>query len=109
MPEKIRVLILKPGEEPKETWILPTHDVLCSIIGGELTTRNPINDGTVIISNAVVDIDEEPSRVLRNSRGQIVARFRGTIIVAGLYMEEHELDSLTDEEIRIITERLEKV
>ena len=109
MKEKVRVLVLSPGEEPKEKWILPTHEILCTIVGGEITTSNPLDDGTVIISSDTVDIDEEPSRVLRNSRGQIVARFRGTIIVAGLYMEQHELDSLTDAEIKYVKERLEKV
>ncbi len=108
MNKKIRVLIMRPGEDAKEMWIYPTHDVLTDLVGGEITMRNPMDDGTAIICKDTVDVDEEPSRYLRNGRGQIVTRFYGTIVVSGVFMKAGELDSLTDEEVEMATQRLER-
>lgn len=107
MSEKIRILLLKPGEKGREMWIIPTHDVISGLIGGEFTMRNPMDDGTVIICGDTVDEHQTPSYVLRNSRGQVVTRFYGPIIVAGLFTKGAELDSLTDKEVGMALNNLE--
>lgn len=107
MNEKIRVLVFRPEKEAEEMWIAGTHEILTGIVGGEITMRNPINDGTVIICRNTVDgPNPVPSYVLTNNRGQVVTRFYGTFIVVGLFMKLGELDSLTDEEIRMAKQRL---
>ena len=107
MSEKVRILLLKPGCEGRAMWIAPTHEVLSGLLGGEFTMQNPLNDGTVVISREPADMEQAPSYVLRNSRGQVVSRFYGEVIVAGLFRKESELDSLSDGEIRMAMERLE--
>lgn len=110
MNEKIRALVMRPKEEAEEVWILPTNDVLKKIVGGDIKMRNPLSDGTVIICKHE-DVDHYPvaNRVLRNSRGHIVSSFYGPIVVAGLFLEAGELDSLTDMEINMALNRLERM
>ena len=107
MSEKIRVLLLKPGEKEREMWIAPTHEVISGLVGGEFIMRNPLDDGTVVICRDTVDAEQEPSFVLRNSRGQVVTRFYGTVVVAGLFTKGAELDSLTDSEVGMALRNLE--
>ena len=105
---KIRVLVMKPKQKAQDIWIDPTHETLTAMVGGEIAMSNPLNDGTVIISREGADTDDSViNRVIRNTRGQVVKAYSGTIIVAGLFMKLGELDSLTDKEIRQINERLE--
>ena len=104
---KIRVLVMRPGQVEEEAWITPAHDVLRNIVGGDIDMKNPMDDGTVIICGKA-DGERVPNRVLMNSRGQVVARFYGTIIVSGVFLKEGELDSLTDSEIQRAKSRLKK-
>ncbi len=107
---KIRVLVMKPRQKAQDVWIEPTHDTITTMLGGEMTMSNPLNDGTVIICREGAGKDGTVvNRVIRNTRGQIVKAYYGTIIVAGLFLKAGELDSLTDKEIQQVMDRLEMV
>lgn len=105
MAERIQVLIMRPGKPSERAWIENTFENISHIVGGEFGIDAPLSDGTVVVYKHEIAPDDEVSRVILNSRGDVAQSFTGTIIAAGYFQKEKELDSLTEDELMMCNSR----
>ena len=105
MAERIQVLIMRPGQLSERAWIENTYENISRIIGGEFEIDAPLSDGTVVVYRKDISPGAEVSRIILNSRREVAQSFTGTIIAAGYFQKEKELDSLTEDELMMCNSR----
>ena len=116
--ERIKVLIIEPGEKPVLTEISHTLETLQEIIGGTIQAVYPFDDPVAILC------DDEgkfkgyvPNRALTGEDGEPYDILAGTFIICGLTAENFgslsdelagKLLGLRPEELLPVIRRLEK-
>lgn len=101
--EKITVLKIEPGKEPKTVEIYEDLHSLQNEVGGLIECVYPWDDSAGIIVNEEGKLLGLPlNRALRDSDGEIYDAVAGTMLVVGL--TEDSFGSLTDEQIKKYTD-----
>lgn len=106
--EKIKILIVRPGEEPEEAMIIESASSLQDIVGGYFElVKPPIHtDDTKIICNEEGKLNgSEPNSPILDEFLNCYDILYGTIIICRHPVNSTELASLTDEQV----ERYKKI
>ena len=100
---KIRALLVKPNESPKEVYIENTLEAKQEIVGGYIQMVTPImhDDTAVIICNEEGKLmGLEPNRPLRNEDGVIYDVVCGDFIIVDAPEDSEDFAGLTAEQVR---------
>ena len=99
----MRVLIVKPRENPYEAEIESDLKSIQTLVGGRIEAVNPYKDRVVIICNADGKLLGMPmNRAVYDENGQVRDIVYGIFLVAGV--SEDDFDSLTDDLIKKYSE-----
>lgn len=101
--EKIRALLVKPNEIPKEVFIENTLEAKQEIVGGYIQMCHPVlhDDTAVIICNEEGKLmGLEPNRTLYLESGEPYDIICGDFIVVDAPEDSDDFGSLTKEQVR---------
>lgn len=108
-PNKITVLIVKPGEKPCLEDIIPDGSSLERVIDGELEFCMPFEEFVAVFCDCEGKLRGKPlNRAFRDSDGHIFDICAGTFIIAGMDKDDGELVSLSPDHIKKFSEQFEK-
>ncbi len=98
---RLRVVLVKPNEPPKEVYIRPDLETMQQIVAGYIEVISPYNDGTAIVCNEEAKIfDLPPNRALYDKRKNIVDVICGDFFVVGARPEDEDFSSLTSDQVK---------
>lgn len=81
----MKVLIIKPGEEPYEEDIKHSLEGMQEIVGGPIQAVYPYADPVAIVCNDEGKLEGLPlNRVLKDKQGKVYDVIVGTFFIAGL-------------------------
>lgn len=105
--EKINVLLVKPGQFPKEVQIGTKLEELQEAVGGMIEVTYPFDELVGIICNDEGKINGLPlNRAMRDADGKVYDIIAGDFLVVGL--TEDDFCSLTPEQVKFYEEKFHR-
>lgn len=103
---KIKALVIRPGEKPCLEDIVPNGPSLERIIDGELEFCMPFEEFVAVFCDCDGKLRQKPlNRVFRDRDGNIFDVCAGTFIIAGMDKTDGELTSLSPAHIKKFSEQ----
>ncbi len=101
VPEKIRVLVIKPGKRPERREIGAELEDMQRVVGGRIQEFQPFDDEAVIICNEEGKLEGlPPNRAIYSQDGEMVDIVAGTFFICDAPISSETFQSLSEEQMK---------
>lgn len=101
VPEKIRVLVVKPGKRPERVEIGAELEDMQRVVGGRIQEFQPFEDEAAVICNEEGKLDGlPPNRAVYSEDGEMVDIVAGTFFICDAPISSETFQSLSEEQMK---------
>ena len=101
VPEKIRVLVVKPGKRPERVEIGAELEDMQRVVGGRIQEFQPFDDEAAVICNEEGKLDGlPPNRAVYSEDGEMVDIVAGTFFICDAPISSETFQSLSEEQMK---------
>ena len=101
VPEKIRVLVVKPGKRPERVEIGAELEDMQRVVGGNIQEFQPFEDEVAIICNEEGKLEGlPPNRAIYSQDGEMVDIVAGTFFICDAPISSETYQSLSEEQMK---------
>lgn len=101
VPEKIRVLVVRPGKRPERAEIGLELEDMQKVVGGRIQQFQPFGDEAAIICNEEGKLEGlPPNRAIYSQDGEMVDIVVGTFFICDAPISSETFQSLTEEQMK---------
>ncbi len=101
VPEKIRVLVVKPGKRPERVEIGAELEDMQRVVGGNIQEFQPFEDEAAIVCNEEGKLEGlPPNRAIYSQDGEMVDIVAGTFFICDAPISSETFQSLSEEQMK---------